>query len=161
MAVSAPDLSAEVERWPQFAPHALAAGFLSVHALPMRLRQTKLGTLGLFGTSAGQLSPEDLNLGQALADVASVALVQDRTLIDRAAINTQLQEALTSRIVLEQAKGVLAQLGTLEMDEAFAVLRWYARDNNLRLTELAADVVSRQVPSQLLLDHAQRKASRA
>ena len=159
-AISVPDLAAEIARWPQFAPHALAAGFASVHALPMRLRQTKLGTLGLFGTTIGELNAEDLSLGQALADVASVALVQDRTSHDRAAINVQLQTALTSRVVLEQAKGVLAQQGQLEMQEAFVVLRGYARDHNLRLTDLATAVVQRQVPGLLLLEHAQRRTSR-
>ena len=152
-AISVPDLAAETDRWPQFAPHALAAGFTSVHALPMRLRDAKLGTLGLFGTSVGDLNSDDLSLGQALADVASVALVQDRTAHDRAAINQQLQDALTSRVVLEQAKGVLAQLGDLQMQDAFAVLRRYARDHNLRLSDLAGAVVARQLPGQLLLDH--------
>ncbi len=158
--ISVPDLAAEIGRWPQFAPHALAAGFASVHALPMRLRQSKLGTLGLFGTAIGKLNAEDLSLGQALADVASVALVQDRTANDRAAINVQLQTALTSRVVLEQAKGVLAQQGQLEMHDAFVVLRGYARDHNLRLTDLATAVAGRQVSGLLLLEHAQRRTSR-
>jgi len=158
-AISVPDLAAETDRWPQFAPHALAAGFASVHALPMRLRAVKLGTLNLFGTTVGDLNPEDLSLGQAFADVASVALVQDRTSIDHTSINTQLQRALTSRVVLEQAKGVLAQRGGLEMHEAFVVLRRYARDHNLRLTDLATSVVARQVPGRLLLKHARTRTT--
>lgn len=158
-AISVPDLAAETGRWPQFVPHALAVGFVSVHALPMRLRQVKLGTLGLFGTAVGDLNTGDLSLGQALADVASVALVQDRTASDRAAMNAQLQTALTSRVVLEQAKGVLAQQGQLDMPEAFVVLRRYARDNNLRLTDLATAVVHRRVPGRLLLAHAERRTS--
>ncbi len=159
--IKVPDLAADMTRWPQFAPHALAAGFASVHALPMRLRQEKLGTLGLFGTAVGRLDDDDLILGQALADVASVALVQDRTASDRAAINAQLQTALNSRVVLEQAKGVLAQQGALEMHEAFIVLRRYARDHDLRLTELATAVVERQVPGRQLLEHARTRSSRA
>lgn len=154
-AIRVPDLEAETDRWPQFVPHALSAGFASVHALPMRLRQAKLGTLGLFGTTVGALNDADLSLGQALADVASVALVQDHTANDRPAINAQLQTALTSRVVIEQAKGVLAQQGQLEMQDAFAVLQRYARDHDLRLTELATAVVHRQVPGRLLLGHAQ------
>lgn len=156
VAISVPDLAAATatQRWPQFTPHALAAGFASVHALPMRLRDSKLGTLGLFGTTVGALHPEDLRLGQALADVASVALAQDRAATDRSAVNAQLQTALSSRVVLEQAKGVLAQQGGLEMPDAFAVLRRYARDHNLRLTDLAQALVTRQLASQLLLDHA-------
>ena len=158
-AISVPDLAAETDRWPEFAPHAVAAGFASVHAMPMRLGDARLGTLGLFGTSVGDLNTDDVSLGQALADVASVALVQDRTSNDRAAINQQLQTALTSRVVLEQAKGVLAQSGHLQMQEAFAVLRWYARDHNLRLSDLAHAVVERRLPGQLLLDHARTRTA--
>lgn len=159
--VSVPDLQQAHGRWPQFAPRAQQAGFASVHALPMRLQQVNLGTLGLFGTSVGDLNPEDLTLGQALADVATVALVQDRAVTDRAAINEQLQEALTSRVALEQAKGIVAQQGDLDMKQAFAVLRRYARDHNLRLTDLAIAVVSRQLPSRQLLDHhAKRQTDR-
>ena len=150
--VSAPDLHAEIDRWPQFAPAALKAGFVSVHALPMRLRSKVLGALGLFGTTAGALDPDDLSLGQALADVASVALVQEKASTDQKSVNEQLQTALISRIVLEQAKGVLAQQGSLPMEEAFAVMRRYARDHNLRLTAVAEAVVARRLPARQLLD---------
>lgn len=152
--VSVPDLRTETERWPQFAPAALQAGFASVHAVPMRLRDQVLGALGLFGTTAGSLEPDDLSLGQALADVASVAIVQDKEKSDQRGVNEQLQTALQSRIVLEQAKGVLAQQGSLQMDEAFAVLRGYARDHNLRLTAVAEAVVARQLPARQLLARA-------
>ncbi len=152
-AVSAPDLAEEIDRWPQFAPAALDAGFVSVHALPMRLGGKALGALGLFGTTPGSLGSDDLSLGQALADVASVALVQDRTTTDQNSVNEQLQAALTSRIVLEQAKGVLAQQGALQMDDAFAVLRRYARNHNLRLTAVAEAVVARRLPAHQLLEH--------
>ena len=153
--VAVADLQQMVLRWPQFVPAARAAGFASVHALPLRLRDNVLGALGLFGTEVGALNDDDLRLGQALADVASVALVQDRAATDRAAVNEQLQTALTSRVVLEQAKGVLAQRGGLDMAEAFSVLRRYARDHNVRLTEAAQAVVSRTLPAQLLIEHAQ------
>lgn len=153
--VAVADLDQLVLRWPQFVPVARAAGFASVHALPLRLRDNVLGALGLFGTEVGALNDDDLRLGQALADVASVALVQDKAATDRAAVNEQLQTALTSRVVLEQAKGVLAQRGSLEMAEAFSVLRRYARDHNVRLTDAAQAVVSRTLPAQLLIQHAQ------
>ena len=153
--VAVADLQQMVLRWPQFVPAARVAGFASVHALPLRLRDNVLGALGLFGTEVGALNDDDLRLGQALADVASVALVQDRAATDRAAVNEQLQTALTSRVVLEQAKGVLAQRGGLDMAEAFSVLRRYARDHNVRLTEAAQAVVSRTLPAQLLIEHAQ------
>ncbi|TFV78498.1 ANTAR domain-containing protein [Blastococcus sp. CT_GayMR19] len=150
--VSAPDLREEIDRWPLFTPAALEAGFVSVHAVPMRLRDTVLGALGLFGTSAGPLDPDDLSLGQALADVASVALVQDKATTDQRSVNEQLQTALTSRIVLEQAKGVLAQQGLLPMEDAFAALRRYARDHNLRLTAVAEAVVARRLSAGLVLE---------
>lgn len=148
------DLRQEWKRWPQFVPAAEAAGFRSVHALPMRLRDTVLGALGLFGTRTGMLDEEDLHLGQALADVASLALVVNRASADQATINRQLQEALNSRVVLEQAKGALAQVGGLDMDQAFAVLRRYARDHGHRLAEVAARTVNRELSGEELLRHA-------
>jgi hypothetical protein len=155
--VSVPDLAAARARWPKFAPVAVEAGFLAVHAVPMRLRDTTLGVLGLFGTRTGALGAADLSLAQALADVASVALVTGRAAEDKSALADQLQAALDSRVVLEQAKGILAQFGTLAMEQAFAVLRRYSRDHNIRLSELAAGVVARQVPAELLLRHARAK----
>jgi hypothetical protein len=123
----------------------------------MRLRDNVLGALGLFGTTVGALGQDDLSLGQALADVASVALVQDNAAADRTAVNEQLQTALTSRVVLEQAKGVLAQKGELDMPQAFAVLRQYARDHNLRLTKVAEAIVSRALPAEAVLDRARAR----
>ena len=157
--ISVPDLNDATDRWPSFAPTALRAGFVSVHAVPMRLRDHILGALGLFGTTAGPLDPDDLSLGQALADVASVALVQDKATSDQRSVNEQLQTALNSRIVLEQAKGVLAQQGALPMEEAFAVLRRYARDHNLRLTGVAEAVVARQLSAEQLLERRGRSYS--
>ena len=154
-----PDLEAEADRYPEFVRHARRAGFASVHALPLRRKDVKLGTLGLFGVMVGALDDDDLSLGQAFADVAGVALVQDRALHDGDAVNEQLKAALDSRIVLEQAKGILAQLGDLDMAGAFAVLRRYARDHNLRLTDVARDVTTRALPSQQVLDHARSRRS--
>ena len=151
--VAVADLEQVADRWPQFVPAALAAGFASVHALPMRLRDNVLGALGLFGTSVGSLSEDDLALGQALADVASVALVQERAAADQTAVTEQLQTALTGRVVLEQAKGILAQLGGLAMTDAFAMLRTYSRDHNLRLTRVAEAIVGRSLPGSEVLDH--------
>lgn len=147
------ELDHEVDRWPVFVPKARAAGFASVHALPMRLADHTLGTLGLFGTSPGALSDEDLRLGQALADVASVALVQRKDITEKAVVNDQLQYALTSRVILEQAKGVLAQVGELDMTQAFAALRHYARDHNQRLSDVAQAVVIRSLSASRLLEH--------
>lgn len=158
--VTAADLPAETERWPQFVAAATEMGFLSVHALPMRLRDNVLGTLGLFGTRTGTLDEDDLNLAQALAHVASVAIVADKASTDQAIVNEQLQTALRSRVVIEQAKGLLAQLGDMDMEEAFAVLRHYARDHNERLSDLAGRMISREVSARSVLDHARSRAAR-
>ena len=155
-----PDLTPESARWPVFVPAATSAGFAAVHAVPMRLRDTVLGTLGLFCTSVGPLSADDLDLAQALAHVASVALVADKALSDKSAITEQLKTALASRVVLEQAKGVLAERGELEMGQAFAALRGYARDHNHKLSDVAHDLVRRALPAKQVLDHAQTRAAR-
>jgi transcriptional regulator with GAF, ATPase, and Fis domain len=157
--VSIADLSAATTLWPVFAPAAVVAGFASVHAVPMRLRDNILGALNLFGTRVGPLSEEDLALGQALADVATIAIVADRVATDNAVVTQQLQTALTSRVVLEQAKGLIAQLGDLDMDQSFAALRRYARDHNERLSEVADAVVKRTLAGHTVLDHAKSKGS--
>lgn len=156
--VVVPDLKAESGRWPDFARVAASVGFASVHALPMRLRDTVLGTLGLFGSTAGRLDDDDLALAQALVHVASVAIVNEKAAADRDLVNAQLQQALTSRIVLEQAKGVLASAGDLEMQDAFTVLRRYARDHGRKLSTLAEQVVNRELRGQELLDYARSAA---
>lgn len=155
--VKVPDLSQEAERWPAFVDAAREAGFVSTHALPLRLKDNVLGALGLFGTTVGALNHADLDLGQALAHVATVALVADRAATDHAVVTEQLQGALTSRVRVEQAKGLLAQLGDLEMDQAFAALRRYSQDHNERLSDVAGRVVSRQLRSQDVLAHAVSK----
>jgi len=152
--VSAPDLSVLTERWPRFVPRALEEGLVSVHAVPLRLRQDVLGALGLFRTEVGALDVPDHALAQALADVATVALVQEHAVADRAVVVEQLQRALTSRIVVEQAKGALAYAGDLSVGDAFAAMRHYARDRNERLSEVAAAVVARVLSTQAVLDHA-------
>jgi transcriptional regulator with GAF, ATPase, and Fis domain len=157
--VAVSDLSAATTRWPEFVAGATIAGFASVHALPMRLRENTLGVLGLFGATAGALNDDDLTLGQALADVASVALVQEKASADKTSVNEQLQNALTNRVVIEQAKGVLSQLGQLDMNQAFDALRRYARDHNLRLTDVAHAVISRSLPAQHIIDNAQSRGA--
>jgi GAF domain-containing protein len=154
------DLEAESGRWPLFVEAALEAGVASVHAVPMRLQENVLGTLGLFGEHVGELSDDDVRLAQALAHVASVAIVHSHAVADATAISDQLQTALHSRVVLEQAKGVLAQRGDLDMDQSFAVLRGYARDRNLRLADVARGVVERELPALQLIEHAHAKVAR-
>ena len=145
------DLTEHARRWPRFVPAALQAGFRSVHAVPLRRRSRTLGALGLFGCEAGRLNERDLSLAQALADVASTALTQDQGGDDDTVLTAQLQTALTSRVVIEQAKGVLAQLGDLDMTQAIDVLRRSARDRDLTLSEIAQAVVTRSLPAAALL----------
>lgn len=156
-AMSVPDLAAEAAWWPRFAPVAIEAGFVAVHAVPMRLGEVVLGSLGLFGSRVGALSAADLGVAQALAHVASVALVSGRAARDKTLLAEQLQNALNSRVILEQAEGIVAQLGDLEMDQAFAVLRRYSRDHNQPLTQIAHAVVSRGLAAALVLAHARTK----
>jgi GAF domain-containing protein len=157
--VSVNDLNRETERWPEFVAAATAAGFAAVHALPMRLRGTVLGALNLFGDKAGALAADDLALAQALAHVASIALITDKATSDERTINQQLQAALSSRVMIEQAKGILAQVGILDMDQAFTTLRSYARDHDERLSEVAEHLISGRLAAQQLLDHATTKVS--
>lgn len=157
--VNVPDLAAAATRWPDFAVVAAKAGVASVHAVPMRLHDTVVGALNLFGATPGALNDSDLRLAQALADVATIALVQDRAAADRTIVNEQLQTALDSRVVLEQAKGVLSYSGELDMPAAFAALRTYARDHNIKLTELARALVNRALPVALVLDHSRTRGA--
>ncbi|MDO9497620.1 MAG: GAF and ANTAR domain-containing protein [Nocardioides sp.] len=159
-AVTVPDVAAEQERWPQFSRAALGAGFKSVHAVPMKLRGNVLGALNLFGESVGLLEDRDLDLAQALAHVACVAIVNEKSASDHLAVNSQLQHALTSRIVLEQAKGVIANAGGLEIDDAFIVLRGYARAHGRKLSEIAHEVVNRELRGETVLQHSQSAALR-
>ena len=140
-AVNVGDLAAEADRWPRFVPVATDAGFRSAHALPLRLRGQILGALNLFGAEPVALSVSDLANAQALADVATISLLQSRALRDSQAVAEQLEEALNSRVAIEQAKGIIAERLEIEMDEAFSQLRRFARARQSRLTEVAHDVI--------------------
>jgi len=135
------DLSAGRNRWPLFAAEALAAGFHAVHALPMRLRGTVIGALNLFHVEPGEMRRADLDAAQAFADVATIAILQHQAVIEAHVLNEQLSGALNTRVVIEQAKGVVAERQGLDMDQAFARLRNHARNHNLRLVDVARDVI--------------------
>ncbi len=140
--VTVGDLTEVAMRWPRFMAALAERGrYGSVHALPLRLRGEAIGTLNLFHHEPGALPPADLALGQALADVATIGILSERVIHRGELLTEQLQTALNNRIIIEQAKGVLAQLGNLGMDAAFNRLRSYARNHNLRLTEVAREVV--------------------
>ncbi len=136
------DLAMVCGRWPRFAAEALGAGFRSVHALPMRLRGTVIGALNLFNVEAGEMQAPDLEAAQALADVATIAILQHRATLEAQVVNQQLQNALNSRIVIEQAKGMVAEREALNMEQAFSALRSHARNHNLRLVDVAEAVIS-------------------
>jgi GAF domain-containing protein len=136
------DLREAADRWPVFAPHAAELGFRSVHAIPLRLRSQVIGALNLFGTDTGNLDPDDVRMVQALADVATIGLLQEQTIHRAEVLTEQLQGALNSRIVIEQAKGALARTHDIDVDRAFDLLRRYARNHNHKLVELARTVLT-------------------
>ncbi|GAB2972349.1 GAF and ANTAR domain-containing protein [Amycolatopsis acidiphila] len=158
--VSSGDLAAEDHRWPRFAPAARAAGFAAAHAVPMRLRTTVIGAVNLLNTHPDGVDEDSVRLGQALADVATIGMLQQRTLHDSTVLVEQLQTALTSRVVIEQATGVLSSHGGLDMQEAFTALRGYARSHNLRLSELARTVAERTADLDVILRQPARGSTR-
>ncbi|GIJ75130.1 GAF and ANTAR domain-containing protein [Virgisporangium ochraceum] len=138
--VSVADLAGD-GRWPRFTVAAGEAGFAAVHAIPMRLRVEVIGALNFFDVQPGPLDPEKLRIGQALADVATIGLIQQRVIRDRDVLTEQLQTALNSRVLIEQAKGVLAERLGLDVADAFTVLRATARNGNRNLSDLARGLV--------------------
>ena len=140
-AVADLDLAAG-DRWPRFTAEVLAAGFRSVHALPMRLRGTVIGALNLFHVGTGPMREADVGAAQALADVATIAILQHRAAAEAQLLTEQLNHALNSRIVIEQAKGMVAERLGVEMADAFHRLRSHARSHNLRLADVATHVIN-------------------
>jgi hypothetical protein len=138
--VSVADLRAAKSRWPRFVPTALEAGIASVHAVPMRAAGIVLGSLGLFGTRSGELTKADLLVGQTLAHIACVAILQEHPPTPSTVI-PQLRSALTRRIVVEQAKGFLRAHLDVSVDEAFSLLRRYARTHGEHLTEVSRQLM--------------------
>jgi GAF domain-containing protein len=134
--VAAPDLSAE-QRWPEFAAAAGRAGFSAVQALPMRLRDQVIGALNLFRAAPGAFDTDSVHVGQALADVATIGLLHERSMRHSDTLNEQLQAALNSRVIIEQAKGKLAERLGIDVNLAFTLLRDQARNRNQRLSDLA------------------------
>lgn len=136
------DLADVDGRWPTFAPVATAAGFRAADAVPLRLRDQVIGALNLFSAEPGSLDDDDLVVARALADVATIAILQQRRIFDTDTVNDQLNHALTSRITIEQAKGIVAERERLDMPEAFDRLRTYARSNNRRLHDVATALIN-------------------
>jgi GAF domain-containing protein len=143
--VTVSDVEELGDRWPGFSEAALEQGFRSVHGVPLRLRGNVIGTLNLFRTSTGVLSDEDLSVAQGLADVATIGILQERAIREADIAKNQLQHALDSRVLIEQAKGVIAYMRDVDMDAAFQTLRSYSRSNNLNLRDVAELVVNRSL----------------
>ncbi|WP_297595696.1 GAF and ANTAR domain-containing protein [Mycobacterium sp.] len=139
--VSVSDLAATSSRWPRFAPAAVDAGFASVHAVPMRAAGVVLGALGLFGTHPGELNDADLLVGQSLAHIASVAILQEHAPTP-AMVGPRLRTALAARVVIEQAKGFLRERLDVSVEDAFTLLRRYARSNHDHLTEVSRRLIA-------------------
>lgn len=136
--ISAENLSEASDRWPRFAPAAVASGYTSVHAVPMRVRREIIGVMNLFGTDDGQeVDSEHLPIAQALTDVATIALMQGQLVRRRETLAQQLQTALDTRVNIEQAKGLVAGRLHTGMDEAFELIRAFARRNNRRLADVS------------------------
>jgi hypothetical protein len=139
--VVAADLGRAAGRWPSFAPQAVAAGFGSVHAFPMRLRERVIGALDLFGPAAGDLRAESVEVVQALADVATIALIQEDAISRADALAEQLQAALDNRVAIEQAKGAVAATLGVEVGQAFEVMRRRARSARVPIVDYARELL--------------------
>jgi transcriptional regulator with GAF, ATPase, and Fis domain len=147
----APVVNVDLRRWPDFASAAAAGGYASAHALPLRLRGHVIGALNLFRTSTTPLSDEDVTLGQALADIATIGLLHERRHREQQVLAEQLQHALSSRIVIEQAKGMLAERTGLSLADAFGAMRSYARGTGQRLSVVAHGVLDGSLETSALL----------
>jgi len=143
--VSVPDIAATPERWARFRASAWEQGFRSAYAIPMRLRETTIGTVNLLRNETGELGASDVVAAQAFADVATIGILHQRSNRENEVVAQQLRTALNSRIVIEQAKGVVAQTRGVSIDQAFDLMRRYARSNRVGLSEVAAGLVNRSL----------------
>lgn len=143
--VSVPDISQAPAKWQLFREKALEEGFRAVDAIPLRLREDTIGTLNLLRTQTGQLDEDDMVAAQAFADVATIGILHERTIAHSNEVREQLQRALNSRIVIEQAKGVVAYMRGVPIDEAFTLIRSYARSHQLGISRVAAEIVDRKL----------------
>ncbi|MGH3489418.1 MAG: GAF and ANTAR domain-containing protein [Actinopolymorphaceae bacterium] len=158
--VSETDLGAAPTRWPQYAVCAQEAGVRAVHAFPLKVQTLTVGALGFASTEPKALSDDDEQLARALADLATIGVLQQSSAGRAHKVAGQLQGALDSRVIIEQAKGMLAQRSGLSVDQAFNALRHYARSNRLRLAELAQQVVDGTGDPTLILDSLSTTAAR-
>ena len=142
--IVAHDLNNELERWPNTMQHALDMGLHSVYAFPLRLRGDCIGALNLYRERPGPFEDADVRLAQAFADVAAIGILQQRQILEAQTRADQLQGALNTRVVIEQAKGVLAAKTGVSLEEAFLALRNHARSHRVNMHTLAKRVVEAQ-----------------
>jgi transcriptional regulator with GAF, ATPase, and Fis domain len=135
------DLQEASDRWPRFAPRATAAGFRSVHAIPLRLRDDVIGAMGVFGTDVGRLEEADVHMAQALAHVATIGVLQEQVAA-REVLGGQLQSVVNTRAAIEQAKGAIAEVRKVSVDDAFLILQADARRTQRRLSEVAKAILA-------------------
>jgi ANTAR domain/GAF domain len=153
-------LDSSDDPWPRFSPQARDAGFRVVHALPMRLRDDVIGAMNIFSPELLELSPGDVHLAQALADAATIGILQERAIKHETDLAGQLQGALNSRIVIEQAKGIVAERRQVDMDEAFGLLRSYARSHRTPLSDVARAIIDHSLaPAELHVVIAEQRTS--
>jgi GAF domain-containing protein len=146
-------------KWPRFAPHAREVGFASVSALPMRLRTEVIGALNVFSSSPAPLDSEDLLVAQALADIATIGILQERALRDSRIVTSQLEAALESRVVIEQAKGIVAERAHVSIDAAFSLLRGYARSHNRLLSQTAHEIIAGTLTTDALVESGRSRST--
>jgi len=144
-AVSVPDIAAGSGKWPVFRQAALENGFAAIEAIPMRLRNTTIGTLNLLRSDTGSPPAEDLSAARAFADVATIGILHERSLREQESLSSQLQTALNSRVMIEQAKGVVSFTAGVSIPDAFTLMRTFARDHGLRLSAVAERIVRRDI----------------
>ena len=139
-------------RWPRFAPHARDGGFVAASAVPLRLRGQAVGALNLFSARAGALDDEDLAVAQAMADIATIGILQERLIHDQSVLTAQLETALQSRVIIEQAKGIVAERDRINVDDAFLRIRRFSRNTNRLLSDTARGIVDGTLVKELVRD---------
>lgn len=156
-AVSVPNIQHTDGRWPEFQKAAMQNGFFSAHATPLKLHGRVIGTMNLFANKRGALTEHDVAVAQALSDVVTIGILQEQVVRDGNILAAQLNRALDSRILMEQAKGIVSQTVSLTMDQAFAAIRTHARNNNLTIRAVAAGINDRTISIDTITPVARRK----